>query len=229
MRWANERRFDGAVRGAVEAAGGRVRPELVKAIIAVESGFEPTRVRREPSMGPGAASIGLMQLLDQTARGLGYEGPLGDPEQLTGLFDPLVNVALGVRYLDMMLAQAGGDEAAAASAYNGGYRPRLGFGALRTTDTPPVCLAWKPDAPTVGRVLGRDCAVIGSTIPGTFSNESYVRRVKDAMAYFFASAPSARRGKRTGKVAGTIQPAAGAAGEAAAPVTQGTAGEAPSA
>jgi len=188
MRWANERQFDGAIEAAVEAVNARVRPELVYAIIAVESGFDPRVVRGEPQID--SASVGLMQVLGTTARRLGYGGPIGNPMELSGLFDPATNVTVGVRYLDWVLGQVGGDEDAAASAYNGGYRPQLGFGGRRTTATPTVCLQWRPSAPTSGRSLARDCAVLGSTIPGTFSNQRYVDRVKDAAAYFFARGPA---------------------------------------
>jgi hypothetical protein len=133
--------------------------------------------------------VGLTQLLLATARGLGYEGELGDPRALTGLFDPAVNVYLGAKYLHQQLQRTGGNLDAAYSAYNGGFRPTLGFGALRTAATPPVCLAWKATAPLTGRILGRDCAKVSPTVPGVFSNQDYVTAARSYYNYFFGIPP----------------------------------------
>jgi soluble lytic murein transglycosylase-like protein len=186
-RWAREQDFDALVQASSASFGGRVAPEFIKAIIAAESAFRPESLRGEPQIGD--ASIGLMQLRLATARALGYPGAVGDPGALSGLYEPGTNIFLGTKLLDQLLTQTSGDLDAAASAYNGGYRPDLGFGALRTVDTPAVCLVWKSTAPTAGRTLANDCQVIGSTTPGTFSNQRYVDRVKDYRDYFFVAPP----------------------------------------
>lgn len=196
-RWARENDFDDVVGAAVDSVtqvqgpwAGLSRDQAVaavKAVIAKESAFDPSRVRGEPQLGD--ASVGLMQVLYSTARGLGYPGPIGDPDNLTGLFTPGTNVYLGATYLWQKLVQTGGDLEAAFSAYNGGYRPELGFGGRRDGSTPLVCLQWKPTAPPSGRVVSRDCAVIGSTAPGTFSNQKYVDLAGDYYAYFFGAPP----------------------------------------
>lgn len=186
-RWTREADFDAYVQASSDSFGGRVKPEFIKGIIAAESAFNPAAIRGEPQIGD--ASIGLMQLRFKTAQALGYPGEVGSQDDLSGLFDPGTNIYLGTKLLDQLLSQTGGDMDAAASAYNGGYRPEYGFGAPRTDSTPVVCLQWKPTAPTTGRTISRDCAVVGSTVPGTYSNQPYVDRVANYRDYFFGSAP----------------------------------------
>lgn len=70
---------------------GSFDPVLVLAIIQIESGFDAAATRFEPSRDE--ASIGLMQLLYSTARDRGLtDGP-------AALFDPGVNILLGMRHL----------------------------------------------------------------------------------------------------------------------------------
>lgn len=186
-RWAREHDFDTLIQAMSDSFGKRVSPELIKAIVATESGFNPDRVRGEPQIGD--ASIGLMQVLYSTAKRLGYPGPVGEASKLTGLFRPDANLYIGTKLLDELLGQTGGDVDAAISAYNGGYRPDLGFGKRRTATTPRVCLQWKPTAPPKGRTIARDCQVIGSTTVGEFSNQPYVTRVRSYLDYFFGNPP----------------------------------------
>jgi soluble lytic murein transglycosylase-like protein len=148
---------------AAHAAYPGVPAQLIRAIIIVESGGNPLAIRQEPG---GEASRGLMQLLLSTARSLGYNGP---PD---GLFDPALNVKLGTAYL-WRLYQRLGDWQAVISAYNGGIRPELGFGA-RVTRRVTVCLA--RDAKT-----GR-CIRARTALPGEFGNQPYVDKVLKAMA-----------------------------------------------
>lgn len=176
-RWMNENAYDAIVQSASEAQA--VPVPLIKAIIAAESAFNPNARRAE--VGINDASSGLMQILLSTARGLGFTGT---PDEL---FDPGVNITIGTRLLAQLLRQTGGDQDAAASAYNGGYRPTLGFGARRTATTPAVCLQWKPTAPATGRTVAADCQVPGSTVVGQFSNQGYVDRVANYRDYFFVS------------------------------------------
>jgi hypothetical protein len=196
-RWARENEFNSLVRNAVDSVAniwgawpGLDRDRAyaaLKAIVARESRFDPAALRGEPQLGD--ASIGLTQVLYSTARGLGFPGPVGDRVTLTGLYAPATNLFIGAKHLWKQLARTGGDLDAAFSAYNGGYRPDLGFGAKRTADTPRVCIVWKVDAPKTGRILARDCAVVGSTTPGTFSNQTYVSTTRDYYNYFFGMSP----------------------------------------
>lgn len=94
----------GVQRMAREAALRHgVDPVLVRAVIGVESAWNPRAVSPK-----GAA--GLMQLMPQTARRYG----------VADRFDPAQNVDAGVRYLRDLLGMFRGDLPLALAAYNAG-------------------------------------------------------------------------------------------------------------
>jgi soluble lytic murein transglycosylase-like protein len=80
-----------------------LQPELLRAIIAVESAFNPKAVSR-------AGAQGLMQLHPKTARRYG----VGDA------FDPEQNVRAGARYLSDLLHRYDNNLELALAAYNAG-------------------------------------------------------------------------------------------------------------
>jgi len=121
MKWARERDYDADVHAAASAYG--VSPALIKAVIAVESGFNPAAINRND---PGYA-WGLMQMIPTTARGLGFTGPMD-----TLLTDTTTAIRLGAALLRENLDRAGTVQGA-VSAYNGGYRPALGYGKPSST------------------------------------------------------------------------------------------------
>lgn len=92
--------YDEAIESASATHG--VRPELVRAVIQVESGFNP---RARSNKG----AMGLMQLMPATAAGLGVDNP----------WDPVQNIHGGVAYLGSLIREFG-DEVLALAAYNAG-------------------------------------------------------------------------------------------------------------
>ena len=96
-----QNRYAGVIRDLAEKHG--LRPELVKAVIHVESGFNPKAVSKKGARG-------LMQVMPVNLRRLGAENP----------FDPEENIAAGTRYLSRLLERYDGNLTLSLAAYNAG-------------------------------------------------------------------------------------------------------------
>ncbi len=103
--------FDELIRDAAYRYG--VDPELVKAVIKVESDFNPYVVSKDGAMG-------LMQLMPETARTMGVRDP----------YDPAENIMGGVKFLSHLLKRFNGRTHLAIAAYNAGETAVLKYRSI---------------------------------------------------------------------------------------------------
>lgn len=132
------------------AARHRVAPDLVRAVISVESGSLPTARSRKGAMG-------LMQLMPATARQYAVTDP----------YDPAENLDAGIRHLSNLLDRY--DLRLALAAYNAGeaavqryggmppYRETRNYVArvLRRTAPSTIAAHGRPAAPAASRAARR--------------------------------------------------------------------------
>ena len=98
---ARSRQYDDLL--SEHARRNDVRPDLVRAVVQVESGYNP---RARSAKG----ALGLMQLMPATLHEFGVADP----------FDPSDNVRAGVAYLRQLLDRYQNNEQLALAAYNAG-------------------------------------------------------------------------------------------------------------
>jgi soluble lytic murein transglycosylase-like protein len=98
---AKASRYDSIIEKAAISAS--VEPNLLRAVIVVESGFNSRAVSKRGAMG-------LMQLMPATATRFGASDP----------YDPRENVHAGARYLKFLIDRFGQDVRLALAAYNAG-------------------------------------------------------------------------------------------------------------
>lgn len=85
-----------------------LEPVLAHAVIEIESGFDPDARGAD-------GEVGLMQVMPETARTLGFRGSLDD------LSMPATNIALGVKYLAQANRLAAGDLCTTVMKYRAGH------------------------------------------------------------------------------------------------------------
>lgn len=102
-------RYDSMIREAASSAD--VDPELLRAVIVVESGFDVDAVSR-------AGAQGLMQLMPATAKAYG----------VLDAFDPQQNLRGGARYLRDLLDRYDEDYELVLAAYNAGEQAVAKYG-----------------------------------------------------------------------------------------------------
>ncbi|UVC18583.1 lytic transglycosylase domain-containing protein [Mesorhizobium onobrychidis] len=90
------------------AASNGVPVSLAKAVIMIESSFQPNQVG-------SAGEIGLMQIKPSTARMMGYSG------SIKGLYDPETNIKYGMKYLAMARNLGDGTTCGTILKYNAGH------------------------------------------------------------------------------------------------------------
>lgn len=93
--------YDSIIEKAAISAS--VEPNLLRAVIVVESGFNSRAVSKR-------GAVGLMQLMPATAIRFGVSNP----------YDPRENVHAGARYLKFLMDRFGQDVRLALAAYNAG-------------------------------------------------------------------------------------------------------------
>jgi len=102
INWlARSAQYDGVIRGAAKDA--TIQAALVRAVIVVESGFNPRAVSKK-------GAIGLMQLQPATAKRYGVKN----------IYDPEQNVRAGAHYLRDLLVRFDSNLELALAAYNAG-------------------------------------------------------------------------------------------------------------
>jgi soluble lytic murein transglycosylase-like protein len=121
--------YDSLIRGAAAKHG--LDPALVRAVIQVESDYDP-RCRSH------AGAMGLMQLMPQTCRDYGISDP----------YDPAQSIEGGCRELAEHLREFGGNVELALAAYNAGpnaVRRHGGIPPYRETQAyvPRVLRLWR--------------------------------------------------------------------------------------
>lgn len=101
MLLAKAGQYDSIIEKAAQSAS--VEPNLLRAVIVVESGFNSRAVSKR-------GAVGLMQLMPATASRFGVSNP----------YDPRENVHAGARYLKFLMDRFGQNVRLALAAYNAG-------------------------------------------------------------------------------------------------------------
>jgi soluble lytic murein transglycosylase-like protein len=132
--------YDAQIERAARESG--LSPELIRAVVQVESGFDPLAVSPKGAQG-------LMQLMPATAARYG----------VADAFDPLENLLGGARHLRDLLREFDGDLSLALAAYNSGA------GAVRRHGGIPAYRETRDYVKKVQRRMGGDGAPLRPARP----------------------------------------------------------------
>jgi Transglycosylase SLT domain/Domain of unknown function (DUF4124) len=151
----------------------RVDPALVKAVIKVESDFDPLAVSN-------AGAMGLMQLMPATASTLEVQNP----------FNPTENISGGVKHLSSLLSRFNGDLTLALAAYHAGAKRVEAYGQVPPIEKThryirKVMAAYKtyrgdePSRKTIYKVISPTGRVIYTNIPEQYQDTHRYRVAYD--------------------------------------------------
>ncbi len=194
----------------------RIDEELLKALIATESGFDPQAVSPK-------GAIGLMQVMPATAERFGVSGDPRQPIERK-LAEPATNIRTGTRYLRFLLNLFPNQLELALAAYNAGEGAvqRAGNRIPNFKETqnyvrtvmqlyallkPPALAA--SSAPSTAAVLAAPATPIRAVMPGTVPGRSSMpSSLANPLASSMAGTLAARPASPTPSTAATAEAAA---------------------
>lgn len=133
--WANSPKLASLIGQVAQQEG--LDPNLLKAVVAIESKFDTTSVSTK-------GAVGLMQLMPDTARLLG----------VNDRFNPEQNLRGGARYLRQMMERYPESLSLALAAYNAGPSTVSRFGGV-------------PPFPATKRYINNVLSYFAKTVPGS--------------------------------------------------------------
>ncbi len=141
--WANPPKLSALIGQVAQQEG--VDPNLLKAIVAIESKFDTVSVSTR-------GAVGLMQLMPDTARALGVRDR----------FNPEQNLRGGARYLRQMMERFPESISLALAAYNAGPATVSRFGGI-------------PPFPETKRYIKDVLSYFAKTVPGSNRSPKSIR------------------------------------------------------
>ncbi|MEO5364259.1 MAG: lytic transglycosylase domain-containing protein [Magnetococcus sp. DMHC-8] len=133
--WANPPKLSSLIGQVAQQEG--LDPNLLKAVVAVESKFDTVSVSNR-------GAVGLMQLMPETAREMG----------VSNRFNPEQNLRGGARYLRQMMERYPESLSMALAAYNAGPGTVSRFGGI-------------PPFPATKRYVNNVLSYFAKTVPGS--------------------------------------------------------------
>ncbi|MBF0182953.1 MAG: transglycosylase SLT domain-containing protein [Magnetococcales bacterium] len=146
VSWASPPKLSSLIGQVAQQEG--VDPNLLKAVVAVESQFDTVSVSTR-------GAVGLMQLMPETARELG----------VSNRFNPEQNLRGGARYLKMMMERYPNSLPMALAAYNAGPNAVSKFGGV-------------PPFPATKRYINNVLNYFAKTVPGSNHSPKKIYRAR---------------------------------------------------